>query len=172
MVYDKNRHITTATQLTLYLSQTPSDETENVSFASSTTNSNNNNNNSNSKFQSLCNLYLRPYIGEPSNLNNYLPDSEATKHMNLCLPDLVDVEQDNIRIQRQMAILQMLCYISVSMLEDNGSQLQKRLHDVTYVPGFCQRRFSITTHAPHGNFNALKKHAATLFLRKKSVTII
>lgn len=169
MVDDKNRHITTATQLSFYLSQTPSGETEKVSFASSRANNNNNNNNSNSKFQSLCNLLPRPCIWEPSYLNNYLPDSEATKHI---ISSRLNWYGSRTTLGCRGRWPYFKCSatskISVSKLDDNGSQLHKRLNDVTYVPGLSQRLFSITAHASQGNFTALKKNATTLFFRKVS----
>jgi translation initiation factor IF-1 len=86
-------------------------------------------------------------IGDPSNLNNYLPDSGATQHVTPRLADLVDaVEGKNLGVEvadGHVIKCTTTGKIKVKMLDDNGDQLEVILTDMMYVPGlatiFCRQ---------------------------------
>jgi hypothetical protein len=106
-------------------------------------------------------------IGDPSNLNNYLPDSGVTQHMTPHLADLVDaVEGQNLGVEVADSHV-IKCTTKgktkVRMLDDNGDQLELMLMDVMYIPGLSRWLFSVTKFAHHGFHAMIKKNATTLF---------
>jgi hypothetical protein len=106
-------------------------------------------------------------IGDPRDLNNYLPDSGATQHMTLQLADLVDaVEGQNLGMEvadRHVIKCTTTGKIKVKMLDDNGDQLEVTLADVMYVPGLSRRLFSVSKFARHGFHAMIKRNATTLY---------
>jgi len=88
-------------------------------------------------------------IGNPADLNNYLPDSGATQHMTPHLADLTDtVEGQNLGVEVADGHV-IKCTITgkfqVRMLDENGDRLDVTLTDVMYVPGLSQRLFSVSS---------------------------
>jgi len=106
-------------------------------------------------------------IGDPSNLDNYLPDSGATQHMTPRLADLVDaVEGQNLGIEvadGHVIKCTTTGKIKVKMLDDNGDQLDIVLTDVMYVPGLSRRLFSVAKFARHGFHAMIRRNATTLY---------
>jgi hypothetical protein len=102
-------------------------------------------------------------IGDPCNLNNYLPDSGATQHMTPHLADLVDaVKGQNLGVEvadSHVIKCTTTGKIKVRMLDDNGEQLDVTLMDIMYVPGLSQWLFSIAKFAHHGFHTMIKKIA-------------
>jgi translation initiation factor IF-1 len=106
-------------------------------------------------------------IGNPADLNNYLPDSGATQHMTPHLADLTDtVEGQNLGVEVADGHV-IKCTITgkfqVRMLDDNGDRLDVTLTDVMYVPGLSQRLFSVSKFAHHGFHAMIKRNATTLY---------
>jgi translation initiation factor IF-1 len=99
-------------------------------------------------------------IGDPKDLNNYLPDTSATQHMTPRLTDLTDtVEGQNLGVEvadRYVINCTTTGKIQVRMLDDNGDRLEVTLTDVMYVPGLSRRLFSVAKFARHG-FHAMIK---------------
>jgi uncharacterized protein YdcH (DUF465 family) len=116
-------------------------------------------------------------IGEPSNLNNCLPDSGATQHMTPRLADLIDtVEGQNLGVEvadGHMIKCSVTGKIRISMQDDNGSWLNATLSEVMYVPGLSRRLFSVTQFAQHGHRAIIQQHGTTLLFgtRRAPVTI-
>jgi translation initiation factor IF-1 len=106
-------------------------------------------------------------IGDPADLNNYLPDSGATQHMTPRLADLTDmVEGQNLGVEVANGHV-IKCTttgkIQVRMLDDNGDRLEVTLTDVMYVPGLSRRLFSVAKFARHGFHAMIKQNATTLY---------
>jgi len=118
-------------------------------------------------------------IGDPCNLNNYLPDSGATQHMTPRLADLVDaVEGQNLGVEvadGHVIKCTTTGKIKVRMLDDNGERLEVMLTDVMYVPGLSRRLFSVAKFARHGFHAMIRRNATTLFFtangRESPVTL-
>ena len=106
-------------------------------------------------------------IGDPSDLNNYLPDSGATQHMTPRLADLVEaVEGQNLGVEvadGHIIKCSTTGKIRIRMLDDNGDQLEVTLTDVMYVPGLSRRLFSVSKFARHGFHAMICKNATTLY---------
>jgi len=106
-------------------------------------------------------------IGDPANLNNYLPDSGATQHMTPRREDLYDaVEGQNLGVE--VADGHIICCsttgkVKISMLDDHGSPLAAELHGCMYVPGLSRRLFSITRFASNGHRASITKDNVTLY---------
>jgi hypothetical protein len=105
-------------------------------------------------------------IGDPSNLQNYLPDSGATQHMTPHLSDLIDmVEGQNLGVEAADGHV-IRCSVTgriwISMLDDNGQKLSAFLTDVMYVPGLSRRLFSVTQFAQHGHHAMIQQHGTVL----------
>jgi len=106
-------------------------------------------------------------IGDPKDLNNYLPDTSATQHMTPRLADLTDmVEGQNLGVEVANGHV-IKCTttgkIQVRMLDDNGDRLEVTLTDVMYVPGLSRRLFSVAKFARHGFHAMIKQNATTLY---------
>jgi len=106
-------------------------------------------------------------IGDPADLNNYLPDSGATQHMTPRLADLTDtVEGQNLGVEVANGH-EIKCAttgkIQVRMLDDNGDRLEVTLTDIMYVPGLSRRLFSVAKFARHGFHAMIKRNATTLY---------
>jgi hypothetical protein len=106
-------------------------------------------------------------IGDPANLNNYLPDSGATQHMTPCREDLYDaVEGQNLGVEGADAHI-IRCSttgkVKISMLDDHGDPLVAELHGCMYVPGLSRRLFSITRFATNGHHASITKDNVTLY---------
>jgi len=106
-------------------------------------------------------------IGDPRDLNNYLPDSGATQHMTPRLADLVEVvEGQNLGVEVAKGHV-IKCTttgkIKIRMLDDNGANLEVTLTDVMYVPGLSCRLFSVSKFSQHGFHAMIKQNATTLF---------
>jgi hypothetical protein len=106
-------------------------------------------------------------IGDPSNLDNYLPDSGASDHMTPCRDDLYDVEEG-----QQLAIevadghvirCTKTGKVDINLLDDNGNELNVVLQDCMYVPGLSRRLFSITKFASFGHSAIIKKNEIILY---------
>jgi hypothetical protein len=105
-------------------------------------------------------------IGDPRNLNNYLPDSGATQHMTPRLADLQNtVEGQKLVVEVANGHI-IKCSttgnIQISMQDDNGNMLNATLSDVMYVPGLNRRLFSVTQFAQHGHHTIVQQHGTTL----------
>jgi hypothetical protein len=100
-------------------------------------------------------------IGDPANLNNYLPDSGATQHMTPCREDLYDavegqhlgVEVANGHIIRCSTTRKVI----ISMVDDNGNPLVAELQGCMYIPGLRRCLFSITKFATNGHRASITK---------------
>jgi transposase InsO family protein len=106
-------------------------------------------------------------IGDPSNLNNYLPDSGATQHMTPRREDLYDaVEGQNLGVEVADGYI-IHCSttgkVKISMLDDFGTPLIAELHGCMYVPGLSRRLFSITRFASNGHSATISKNNVTLY---------
>jgi transposase InsO family protein len=116
-------------------------------------------------------------IGDPCNLNNYLPDSGATQHMTPRLEDLIDVvEGQKLGVEvadGHVIKCSITGNIKISMQDDNGDWLNATLAEVMYVPGLSRRLFSITKFAQHGHKAIIQQHGTTLLFgpRRSPVTI-
>ncbi len=99
-------------------------------------------------------------------MQHYLIDSRATQHMTPCLADLeimvqgkkLGVEVADGHIIKCPAVGKIL----IQMLDDKGTQLEAKLHEVIYVPGLSRRLFSITHFAHHGNYAVFKNGMTSL----------
>jgi hypothetical protein len=118
-------------------------------------------------------------IGDPKDLNNYLPDSGTTQHMTPRLADLSDtVEGQNLGVEvadGHVIKCTTTGKIQVRMLDDNGERLDFTLTDVTYVPGLSRRLFPVSKFARHGFHAMIKRNATTLYFhsngRESPVTL-
>jgi hypothetical protein len=116
-------------------------------------------------------------IGDPSNLNNYLPDSGATQHMTPHLADSVDVvEGQNLGVEvvdGHLIRCSITGNIQIYMQDDTGIPFQATLSEVMYVPGLSRRLFSVTQFAQHGHRAIVQNQGTTLLFgpRKLPVTI-
>jgi translation initiation factor IF-1 len=90
-------------------------------------------------------------IRDPSNLNNYLPDSGATQHMTPRLADLMDaVEGQNLGVEvadGHVIKCSTTGKIRIRMLDDNRGKLEATLTEVMYVPGLSRHLFSVSKFA-------------------------
>lgn len=106
-------------------------------------------------------------IGDPSDLNNYLPNSGAAQHMTLHQANLVDVvEGQNLGVEvadGHVIKRTTTGKIKIRMLDDTGKQFEVTLTNVMYVPGLSQRLFSVTKFARHGFHAMIKKNATILY---------
>ncbi len=106
-------------------------------------------------------------IGDPGNLNNYLPDSGAMQHMTPRHADLYDVvEGQNLGVEvadGHIIKCSSTVKIKISMLDDRGDPIHAVLRDCMYVPGLSRRLFSVTKFAQNGHFATIKKNAITLY---------
>jgi hypothetical protein len=106
-------------------------------------------------------------IGDPANLNNYLPDSGATQHMTPYREDLYDaVEGQNLGVEvADGHIIHSFTTgkVKISMLDDHGFPLAAELHGCMYVPGLSRRFFSITRFASNGHRAAITKDNVRLY---------
>jgi hypothetical protein len=104
-------------------------------------------------------------VGDPSNLNNYLPDSGATQHMTPHFDDLQEVvggQKLGVEVADGHVIkCSSTGKIVINMQDDNGVHFTATLHDVMYVPGLSRRLFSLTKFPKHDH-RALIKHNATM----------
>jgi hypothetical protein len=105
-------------------------------------------------------------IGDPKNLNNYLPDSGATQHMTPRLADLIDtVEGQQLGVEvadGHIIKCSVTGNIRISMQDDTGKWFNALLSDVMYVPGLSRRLFSVTQFAQHGHRAIVQQHGTTL----------
>jgi len=111
-------------------------------------------------------------IGDPSNLNNYLPDSGATQHMT----PLDVVEGQNLGVEvvdGHLIRCSITGNIQIYMQDDTGIPFQATLSEVMYVPGLSRRLFSVTQFAQHGHRAIVQNQGTTLLFgpRKLPVTI-
>ncbi len=94
-------------------------------------------------------------IGNPANLNSYLPGSGATQHMTSQWDDLYDaVEGQKLRVEvadGHIIHCSTTSKVHISMTEDNGNPLEAKLHGCMYVPGLSRHLFSITKFANNGH---------------------
>ena len=78
-------------------------------------------------------------IGDPANLNNYVPDSGASQHMTPRLADLVDLTVgQNLGValaDGHLIRVTTTGNIKIQMLDDNGNNFTSILYNVMYVPG-------------------------------------
>ncbi len=106
-------------------------------------------------------------LGDPRDLNNYLPDSGATQHMTPRLADLLDVvggQKLGVEVADGHIInCSSTGKIIIQMYDDDGVQFSATLTDVMYVPGLSRRLFSITKFARHGHYAIVKHNATTLY---------
>jgi hypothetical protein len=106
-------------------------------------------------------------IGDPANLDNYLPDSRATQHMTPRQEDLYDaVEGQNLGVEvadGHIIHCSTTGKVKISMLDDNGFPLAAELHGCMYVPALSRRLFSITRFASNGHRAAITKDNVTLY---------
>jgi len=109
-------------------------------------------------------------IGDPRDLDNYLPDSGATQHMTPRLADLVEVvEGQNLGVEvadGQTIKSTTTGMIKIRMLDDNGANLEVTLTHVMYIPRLSRRLFSVSKFARHGFHAMIKQNATTLFFRE------
>jgi len=106
-------------------------------------------------------------IGDPANLNNYLPDSGATQHMTPRREDLYDaVEGQSLGVESANGHI-IRCSttgkVKISMIHNNGNNLVAKLHGCMYVPGLSRRLFSITKFATNGHRASITKDNVTLY---------
>ena len=87
-------------------------------------------------------------IGDPADLNNYLPDSGATQHMTPHLADLIDTAEGQdlgVKVADGHVIkCTTTGKIQVRMLNDRGERLDVTLTDVMYIPGLSRRLFLVS----------------------------
>jgi translation initiation factor IF-1 len=105
-------------------------------------------------------------IGDPRDIQNYLINSGATQHMTTRYADLEEViKGSNLRVEVADAHI-IKCpatgKIRSNMLDDNGNQLDIKLHDVMYVPGLSKHLFSITCFVHHGHHATFTKGTTIL----------
>jgi hypothetical protein len=117
-------------------------------------------------------------IGDPCDLENFLPDSGATQHMTPRRADLFNVvEGQNLGVKAADGHV-IRCSVTVKvqlhMLDDNGVPLATVLHDVMYVPGLSRRLFFITRFEKHGHFITICNGSTTLYFgpTQSPVTLI
>jgi len=114
-------------------------------------------------------------IGDPANLNNYLPDSGATQHMTPRREDLYDaVEGQNLGVEvadGHIIRCSTTGKVKVSMLDDNGQLLIAELQGCMYVPGLSRRLFSITKFASNGHRATITKDKVTLFFGSQACPV-
>jgi len=106
-------------------------------------------------------------IGDPRNLNNFLPDSGATQHMTPGLADLQDMVWDQ-KLGVEVADGHVIkCSstgnIVIAMQDDNGVPFEATLQDVVYVPGWAIGLFSLTKFAKHGQHALIKNNPTILY---------
>jgi hypothetical protein len=106
-------------------------------------------------------------IGDPANLNNYLPDSGAIQVMTPHREDLFDaVEGQNLGVEvADGHIIQCSTTgkVRISMTDDNGNPLAAELHGCMYVPGLSRCLFSMTRFATNGHRASITKDAVSLY---------
>jgi hypothetical protein len=105
-------------------------------------------------------------IGDPCNLNHYLPDSGASQHMTPHLADLINVVEGQ-RLGVEVADGRIIkCSttgsVLIRMLDGNGDEFTAKLQDVMYVPGLS-RLFSITKFARHGHTAVIRNNGIILY---------
>jgi hypothetical protein len=100
-------------------------------------------------------------LGDPCDLNNYLPDSSATQHMAPCLMDLQGMVEGQILgievVDGHIIKCTATGSIKIHMLDDNCET------DVMYIPGLSHRLFSINKFATFGHYAMVCDNAATLY---------
>ena len=114
-------------------------------------------------------------LGNPANLNNYVPDSGASQHMTPRLDDL-----ENITVGQNLGValadghlihVTTTGNIRINMLDDNGNNFTGILYDVMYVPGLSRRLFSLTRFAEKGHNIMISKNAICLHVGTKRCTL-
>ena len=115
-------------------------------------------------------------IGDPSNLNNYLPDSGATQHMTPRRANLYDaVEGQNLGVEvadGHIIRCSTTGKVKISMLDDRGDPLVAELHGCMYVPGLSRRLFSITRFASNGHRATITKVTVTLYFGQHACPVM
>jgi transposase InsO family protein len=114
-------------------------------------------------------------IGDPCNLNNYLPDSGATQHMTPRSADLINVvEGQNLGVEVADGHI-IKCSttgdVPIKMQDDDGEEFTATLKDIMYVPGLSRRLFSITKFARHGHMAVIKDNGITLYFEPNSTAV-
>jgi len=114
-------------------------------------------------------------IGDPRNLNNYLPDSGATQHMTPCLADLVDTGEGQ-KLGVEVADGHIIkCTTTgntrISMQDDNGNPFNATLSEVMDIPGLSRHLFSITQFAQHGHRALVQEHGTTLWFGPRNLPV-
>jgi hypothetical protein len=114
-------------------------------------------------------------IGDPSNLNNYLPDSGATQHMTPRLAGLVDtVEGQNRGVEvadGHLIRCSITGYIPICMQDDHGIPFLATFSEVMCVPGLSRRLFLITQFAQHGHHAIVQQQGTTLLFGSKALPV-
>lgn len=107
-------------------------------------------------------------IGDPPNLNNFLPDSGATQHMTPCLANLQDVVGGQILgvevVDGHVIKCSSMSNIIIAMQDDNRVPFEATLQDVMYVPGLSPWLFSLTKFAKHGHHALIKNITTILYI--------
>jgi len=114
-------------------------------------------------------------IGDPSNLNNYLPNSGTTQHMTPCLANLVDmVEGQNLGVEvadGHLIQCSIMGNIPICMQDDHGIPFQATFSEVMYVPGLSRLLFSITQFAQHGHHAIVQQQGTKLLFGPKALPV-
>jgi hypothetical protein len=114
-------------------------------------------------------------IGDPSNLNNYLPDSGATQHMTPWKAHLYDaVEGQNLGVEvadSHIIHCSTTWKVKISILDDHGQPLVAELQGCMCVPGLSRRLFSITKFASNGHRATITKDNVTLFFGQNACPV-
>jgi hypothetical protein len=114
-------------------------------------------------------------LGDPCNLNNYLPDSGATQHMTPRSADLINVvEGQNLGVgvaDGHIIKCSTTGDVLIKMLDDNGDEFTATLKDVMYVPGLSRRLFSITKFARHGHVAVIKDNGIILYFEPHTAAV-
>ncbi len=114
-------------------------------------------------------------VGNPCDLNNYLPDSGATQHMTPRLMDLTNVvEGQGLGVEVADGHI-IKCSttgdVIIRMQDDNGSNFTATLKDVMYIPGLSRRLFSITKFAHHGHKALIQDNGIILYFEPHAAAV-
>jgi hypothetical protein len=106
-------------------------------------------------------------IGDPSNLNYFLPDlwSNPTHDPRLAnLQDMVGGQKSGVEVANGHVIkCSSTGTILIAMQYDNGIPFQTTLQDIMNVPGLSRRLFSLTKFAKHGHHALVKNNATIIY---------
>lgn len=113
-------------------------------------------------------------LGDPSNLNNYWPDSGATQHRTPRREDLYDALEGQ-KLGGEVAFCHVIHYsktvkVKVSMVNDNGHPNCSRGTGM-YVPSVSRHLFLITKFSTNGDRVSITKDTVTLYFGPQACPI-